>query len=272
MSEVPIVSIVMPAFNSASFIEASIDSVVKQEFRDWELLVVDGGSIDETLDIVIRYSAIDSRIRLILNPDDHGPAHARSTGIKHARGEYIAFLDADDLWLSKKLSNQMEFMQRTNTVFSYTQYRQINSQGTEALCPVRIHKQYNFTSYLFLRGIGCSTVIAQRDLFTEDVLSTYGSSHGEDTLWWLKLLRAGANARGLLEPLVLYRNTEGSRSKDRYLNQISVWRIYRNDFHLSAIVAAIAYVSYLGDVAMRRAHCRLCTRVFGKKRLSELGL
>lgn len=270
MNKVPIVSIVMPAFNSASFIEASINSVIHQELQEWELLVVDGGSRDDTCEIVSRYSVADPRIRLVANHDDKGPAHARSTGVRLARGDYVAFLDGDDLWLRSKLSTQIDFMQLTGTVFSYTQYRVMDSQGTEVSCPVNIHRQYSYPSYLFLRGIGCSTVVIKRSLFTEEVLETYGLWHGEDTLWWLKLLRAGAQAHGIFQPLVLYRDTEGSLSKYRLRNQSSVWRIYRDEFRLSLIFAILAYVSYVADVALRRFSSRLCTKFSGKRKINEV--
>jgi teichuronic acid biosynthesis glycosyltransferase TuaG len=270
MSQAPIVSVVMPAFNSARFIEASIDSVFNQELQEWELLVVDGGSSDGTREIVARYSAADARVRLIPNPDDKGPAHARSTGVREARGEYIAFLDGDDLWLRTKLSNQILFMRSTGIDFSYTQYRTMNSQGTEVSCAISMHRQYNYPSYLFLRGIGCSTVVIKRNLFSEEILNTYGLWHGEDTLWWLKIFRSGVSARGVFEPLVLYRDAEGSLSKHRLRNQSSVWRIYRDDFLLSPVFASVAYASYLADVTLRRFRTHLCTLLFGKKKFSEV--
>jgi teichuronic acid biosynthesis glycosyltransferase TuaG len=268
MSQLPIVSVVMPAFNSARFIEASINSVIDQMFQDWELLVVDGGSLDGTCEIVSRYAATDPRVRLIPNPDDQGPAHARSLGVRLALGEYVAFLDGDDLWSRKKLSTQIDFMCRTGTDFSYTQYRIMNSAGTEASCPISVHARYGYPSYLFLRGIGCSTVVIKKRLFSEEILNTYGLWHGEDTLWWLKIFRAGSYARGVLEPLVLYRDAEGSLSKHRLRNQASVWRIYRDEFCLSTIFASVAYVCYVSDVALRRIRTRLCTIVFGMKKLN----
>jgi teichuronic acid biosynthesis glycosyltransferase TuaG len=270
MIQAPVVSIVMPTFNSARFIEASIDSVLKQEFQEWELLVVDGGSRDNTWEIVARFSGADPRVRLVHNPDDKGPAHARSRGVRESRGEYVAFLDGDDLWLRSKLSNQIEFMRRTAVEFSYTQYRKMNSQGTEVSCPLGIHRQYDYPSYLFLRGIGCSTVVIKRSLFSEDILNTYGPWLAEDTLWWLKIFRDGVRAHGVPQPLVLYRDAEGSVSKHRLRNQSSVWGIYRNDFRLSPIFASIAYASYMVDVALRRFRNSLCTLIIGKKKISEI--
>lgn len=270
MSESPTVSIVMPAFNSARFIAAAIKSVLNQDFQKWELLVVDGGSRDGTCEIVSSFSAFDSRVHLIRNLNDKGPAHARSIGVQHAVGEYVAFLDGDDLWLRSKLSTQIDFMSQSGTEFSYTQYRIMNSSASEASCPIGIHRQYNYPSYLFLRGIGCSTVVVKRRLFTEDILRTYGLWHGEDTLWWLKILKAGALACAVSEPLVLYRDAEGSLSKYRLNNQASVWRIYRDEFHLSPIFASLAYGSYVVDVALRRLSTRFRTIIFGKKKISEI--
>jgi teichuronic acid biosynthesis glycosyltransferase TuaG len=268
--QIPKVSVVMPAFNSSRYIKAAINSVRAQRFEEWELLVVDGGSSDNTRDIVTQMSMADSRIFLIINHNDQGPAHARSTGVRKAQGEFIAFLDADDLWLPAKLSTQLNFMLSIESEFSYTKYRVMNAQGTEASCPVSIYSQYDYPSYLFLRGIACSTVMVKRALFSEDILNTFGLWHGEDTLWWIKLLRAGAIARGTPASLVLYRDAEGSLSKHRFRNQASVWRIYRDDFSLPMLVAAAAYVCYVIDVAVRRMWYRIRTKFIGTSKVREL--
>ena len=270
MSQIPIVSIVMPTFNSASFFEASIDSVLQQEFQEWELLVVDGGSRDSTNEIVMRYSETDPRVCLILNTDDKGPAHARAKGVRLGRGEYVSFLDGDDLWLPKKLSEQLEFMRSTNTDFAYTQYRVMNSQGTEASCVMTAYCNYGFWSALALRGIATLTVVAKRSLFTEDILNTYGLSHGEDYLWWLKILRyGGVQARGLMKPLALYRDVEFSLSKQRWRHQCSVWRIYNVDLNVPAPIAILVYATYLFDVTLRRLRCQICTKLCGTTELRK---
>ena len=269
MTQTPVVSIVMPAFNSVRFIEASINSVLKQDFQEWELLVVDGGSSDATREIVKRYSATDSRVRLVPNPNDKGPAHARSTGIRLARGELVAFLDGDDLWLPNKLSDQVDFMCLTKTDFAYTQYRVMNSQGTLASCPMTVYRTYGFWSALALRGISTATVMAKRSLFSEDILNTYGLSHGEDYLWWLMLLRQGVHARGLMKPLALYRDVESSLSKRRWKHQRSVWRTYRLELKVPMLIAGFAYATYMLDVAVRRLRCYLCTKLTGSIQVLE---
>jgi teichuronic acid biosynthesis glycosyltransferase TuaG len=270
MSQVPIISVVMPVFNSACFIEAAIDSVLQQELQEWELLVVDGGSRDNTREIVARYAAADPRVCLVLNTNDKGPAHARSMGVRHARGEFVAFLDGDDLWLRNKLSDQIDFMRRSKTDFSYTQYRIMDSQGMEASCAVTAYREYGFWSALSRRGIATLTVVAKRSLFTDEILNTYGLSHGEDYLWWLMILRSGVRAKGLMKPLALYRNVESSLSKRRWQHQSSVWRTYRFDLQVPAPIALIAYATYILDVVVRRLRCLLCTKVNGSIQVCEV--
>src|SRR4051794_36610860 len=113
-----VVSVVMPSFNSIKHIGEALTSAQRQSFQDFELIVVDGGSKDNSRDTVLQICQQDSRVKLIDNVDDRGPAHARSVGIKHAKGRYVAFLDADDVWLPQKLEYQVSFMLQTGARFS----------------------------------------------------------------------------------------------------------------------------------------------------------
>jgi teichuronic acid biosynthesis glycosyltransferase TuaG len=262
------VSIIMPAFNSALHIGEAISSVQKQSFNHWELLIVDGGSSDQTLEIVESISKGDHRLRLIKNLDDRGPAHARSVGVRSAQSKYIAFLDADDLWMPSKLLEQIHFMESTSAKFSYTKFRKMDSAARFSTCPLAIYSSYGFWTGLSTRGIGTLTVIASRELFTEKILSTNSSSHGEETLWWLMMFRDGARAVGLAKTLAFYRNTPGSLSKYVWRNQIAVWENYRNEFSLGIFIASLVYVSYVADVFFRRALNLICTKVKGPTSVS----
>ncbi|MDF9787849.1 glycosyltransferase family 2 protein [Polynucleobacter sphagniphilus] len=258
------VSIVMPAFNSSAYIKESINSVLNQSFQSWELLVVDGGSKDHTLSIVREIETADSRVRLINNLNDRGPAHARAKAIAHAKGKYIAFLDADDLWLPEKLALQIEFMSENNYLFSYTSYRKMDATGVLASCALSTHSSFNFISGLTRRGIGSPTVVISRDLFDSYILGTIGKSHGEETLWWLLILKKGVRAYGLLKPLALYRDTPYSLSKKVLRNQTTVWHSYRNELGVPILFAFAAYFLYLIDVFIRRLRLKVCTSIKGK--------
>ena len=264
------VSIVMPSFNSSLYIKDSIKSVLNQSHHQWELIVVDGGSIDDTVSIVQSFSVLDDRIRLVKNINDRGPAHARATGIRLAKGDCIAFLDADDLWLPQKLKLQTEFMIKNNYHFSYTSYRKMDAAGRLATCVLSTHTSFSFISGLSRRGIGSPTVMIDRNLFDEDILGAIGKSHGEETLWWLLILKKGVRAHCLLKPLALYRDTPYSLSKKVLRNQSTVWHSYRNELRVPCLLAFPAYVLYLIDVLIRRLRLMVCTSINGRALVTTL--
>lgn len=116
-------SIIMPSYNSAATIVSSIKSIQQQDYLHWELLVTDDGSTDNTVELVRKLANDDSRIRIDVNPVNSGAGFSRNQSIKRAKGKYIAFLDADDLWLPNKLSSQVSYTERTGVVFTYTAYQ-----------------------------------------------------------------------------------------------------------------------------------------------------
>ena len=251
MSE-PLVSVIVPSFNSARFLGQCIQAVIDQTYSNWEMLIVDGGSTDKTVSIVEEFALAESRIKLIDNPEDNGPAQARAVGIRESRGVYLAFLDSDDLWLEDKLSAQVTFMQIQRLDFSFTSYRFLYPNGNQSVAQMYGWRTNSFKQYLGRRGIANSTVMLTRDCFSEQVLSTVGKSHGEDTLWWLLIMRSGVNAHCLKTPLALYRRVPGSLSTKVMKNQTTVWHSYRNELALSQVEAAYHYIRYIADVVCRR--------------------
>jgi len=256
------VSVIMPSFNSEKHIKEAIKSILNQSFIDFELIVVDGGSTDNTVKIIQDLSKKDKRIVYIDNIDDQGPAHARYIGIKKSKGEYIAFLDADDFWLNSKLEKQTDFMKLKEISFCYTSYRSINESGKILSCLIPMYKKYDFTQALGRRGIGTLTVIVKRSLLTDDVIGHYGKSHGEEYLWWLLILKQGVRAKHLNIDSARYRNTDDSLSTHRYNHQLTVWHSYRNEVGLSLLPAIYYYSSYIIDVLIRRTWVVLCTKFF----------
>lgn len=254
-----IVTIIMPAFNSAKHISKSLDSVIKQTFSDWELLVVDGGSIDDTVKIAKAYESRDDRIRCINNTNDQGPAHARHVGISIARGVYIAFLDADDIWLSTKLEKQIDFMSNNGILFCYTRYRIISDKEEYISCILPMRKTFSFPSILRARGIGTLTVIIHRSILTPEITSQWMRAGGEETFWWIMILKTGVIAYLLDEDLARYRDTTGSLSKNQIYTLKSVWRMYRERLGLGFLYCLYCFPLYMVDVAARRIYCRFLT-------------
>src|ERR1700730_2919145 len=134
----PLVSIITPSWNVEGLIGATIESVQAQTFGDWELLIADDCSTDQTRSVVERYAASDPLIKLIRQPRNGGPALARQAAIEQAQGRFLAFLDSDDLWLPAKLERQVAFARRHRAALSFTAFRRINETGsvTGRLIPV----------------------------------------------------------------------------------------------------------------------------------------
>lgn len=256
-------SVVMPSFNSERHISEAIQSVRDQSCTDFELLVIDGGSRDRTREIVEEIAARDPRVRFLENPDDQGPAHARSVGVRNAQGRYVAFLDADDFWLPEKLDAQGRFMSSAPARFSFTRYRGISEDGRRTGCVVPMRKSYSFRQALRHRGIGTLTVTVERELLTPDVISVWRRRGGEEYLWWLLVLRKGVTAYLVDRDLARYRDTAGSLSKNQFITLRSVWDMYRSELGLSRMQTAWHYSSYFMDSAFRKLWLRACATLNG---------
>lgn len=265
MNEGPLVSVVMPAFNSAVHIKEAINSVISQTYKNIELLVADGGSRDGTELVVTEMSRTDSRIKFIHNVNDQGPAHARSTAIRCARGDYIAFLDADDLWLSNKIEIQLGYALATGADFSFSYYREMSNDGQSIGPLVPMCDSYGYIKALCRRGIGTLTVLVRRSLFTDDILSVWRRAGGEEYIWWLLILKNGVRATCCKIDLARYRDTENSLSKNQLYTLKSVWNMYRNVLGLQALPALFCYVSYFFDSAIRKIYLWALGRGFYKK-------
>lgn len=252
MNNYPLISIVTPSFFSERYIEECIRSVQAQTYNNWELIVVDGESQDLTVDIVQNISKADDRIRLINNTNDDGPAQARSLGLTHARGDYIAFIDSDDLWLPTKLADQINFMIKNDHYFTFTSYKKMFRNQALSKASISGHDSNTFKQYLKRRGIANSTVMLRKECISAEIISTVGKSHGEDTLWWLLIMRQGYDAFALQKPLTIYRMVDDSLSSKVMNNQRTVWHSYRNELNLTIAYAAFCYSLYLIDVALRR--------------------
>ena len=256
----PKVSVIMPSFNSDRNIEQAIKSVLNQTHHNLELIVIDGGSTDTTAQMIDQLSLIDSRIIFIHNTDDDGPAHARQVGIELSVGKYIAFLDADDYWLPEKIKEQLKFMENNDIKFSYTGYRSINDKGGNLSCPVIMKKTYDLRLGLMYRGIGILTVMIEKKILSKDIISSR-SNFAEDYLWWLLILNKGYKAHLCNIDSARYRISKNSRSKNRYKHQLSLWKIYKENFSLSSHKAFFYYFYYFFNTAFNKIRIYFCSKI-----------
>jgi teichuronic acid biosynthesis glycosyltransferase TuaG len=247
------ISVVMPAFNSASFIDAAIQSVITQTYTSWELIIADGGSTDETHNIIQNKIRLYPTCSIILlkNEYDQGPADARSFAIQSSRGAYVAFLDADDIWHESKLAKQIEYMEKERIEFCYTLFHRISPSGKIISGPLHAKKNYTYKQYLKKRGIGNSTVILKKELLSIDVINTV-TKYAEDTLWWLLILKKNHKAICLDLDLVGYRISPNGLSRNIFLNQIKVFQMYTKSLRITFLLAVYYHFLYLCDVIIRR--------------------
>ena len=220
----PLVSVIMPAYNSETVIEEAIESVLAQTYFNWELLILDDHSADRTGEIARYYEGQDTRIHYISSQKNVGTARIRNHGISLAQGDWIALLDSDDRWHREKLEKQLDLAQRTEASIVYTSYLLFESdqyQQTAYLVP----ETTDYEQMLLENVIGCSTAMIRRSVFEEHRFSTEVSH--EDYALWLELLKAGFKACGCREILVDWRISDQSRSYDKRKSAMDRWYIYR---------------------------------------------
>ncbi|MCP9451737.1 MAG: glycosyltransferase [Nitrospira sp.] len=249
MTSEALVSVVMPAYKARLFIGDAICSVQVQSYVNWEMLVVDDGSPDKTAELVADLARHDSRIRLIRQRNS-GPAMARQQALDAAQGRYIAFLDADDLWLPQKLDRQLAFMRERHAAISFTQFRRISADGTRIGHLVSIPDCLDYRGLLKRTAIATSTVIVDRHL-TGDFRMT--RTYYDDYALWLSLLRRGFIAHGLQEDLMRYRVVGKSVSRNKWRSAYWVWRVYRDVERLSLAEASWCFANYAVNGVLKYA-------------------
>jgi len=244
----PVVSIITPAFNASHTIAQAIESVQAQTFQNWELLIVDDLSTDDTCAIVEKYVKVDDRIRLLQQRINGGPACARNAGLKVGVGRYVAFLDSDDYWLPAKLERQLSFMMANNVALSYTLYRRFTDDIECAGPLVSLPPFFTYEGLLKNTGIACLTAMVDREL--AGVIEFPLIRH-EDYALWLKLLKRGLVAYGLMEDLARYRVSNSSVSGNKLKSASWVWNIYRDGEKLSLPRAAWCFGNYAWNAYRR---------------------
>lgn len=258
MSE-PLVSIVVPAYNSAATIEEAIASVQAQTCTNWELLVIDDASTDAAVETVRRLTgrqaaegAGESQIRLLVRNQNGGPAAARNDGLAAAKGDYIAFLDADDVWLPKKLELQLRlFEKQPQAAICYTGYRRMDLQGHPFGKPYLVPDTTTYNHMLRENVIGLSTVLLNRVKVNEypETLSFDATYAHEDYQLWLRLLRAGIPAVGIPEVQVHHRT--GGRNEKKWRAAKNRWDVYRRSEGMSFASAVGCLAGYFCSAASK---------------------
>lgn len=236
------VSVIIPAYNAAAYIEQAIRSVMAQTYTAWELLVIDDCSTDDTAAVIQRLAAEDDRVRLIRNEKNSGVAVTRNRGLDMSTGDYVAFLDSDDVWHPDKLAMQVQKAESRQAGLVYTAYAIVDADGHPCKKPYTVPEHIGLTDLLKENVIGCSTVLLSAEVARKYRFVT--DFYHEDYCLWLDILRDGHRAVGCTEILTDWRLIMNSRSFNKKKASRNRWRIYRHHMHLSVCKSACYFLSY----------------------------
>lgn len=233
-----LVSIITPVYNSERYIGETIKSVLAQTYSNWEMLIADDCSKDNTANIIKEFN--DPRIKYFRLEKNSGAAVARNKALEKAQGKYIAFLDADDMWKPDKLEKQLNFMIENKVGFSFTGYEILREKGNKT---INVPSKLNYSQFMKNTIIGTLTVMIDTDIVGEVRLVNVKKDH--DSMTWAKLLREGHLAYGLNASLAYYRKVEGSISNNKYKAAKNHWNNCRNIEKLPLIKCVYYFLFYV---------------------------
>lgn len=238
------VSIILPVYNCESYVCQTIESVLNQDYKNWELIVMDDGSTDKSLDKVFEYAQKDSRINVYSSPINKGVGPARNAAIKYAKGRYLAFIDADDLWAKNKLSSQIFFMKKHNAGLSHTAFACLTEDGhIRRNGQVNVDECIDIKCYMKTSQIGMSTVMIDREKI-KDVHFPNDRKLCEDARLWMHYLRRGEKFYGLNKILLLYRIRQNQLSRHKHKMAWLAFKRFMSEPCLSPIEKISCYAAY----------------------------
>ncbi len=240
----PLVSVVIPAYNCASHIEETLQSVLTQTRAELEVIVVDDASDDDTLKILRRLAGKDVRIRVLESPHNMGQGACRNRGVREAGGRFVAYLDADDIWLPQKLERQLEYLEQRQQAFCFCGYGTIDEAGNVVIPDLKIPAQTDYRSLLKSNTICPSSVLYDRQRM-DDIVMPERPVRREDLISWLHVSkRFGGALSGIPEPLCMVRRLRGSSSSNKLKTLRWQWRVYREAAGLGVLSAAYYLINF----------------------------
>lgn len=244
-----LVSVVTAAYNCSKTIGETIESVLAQTWQNWEMLIVDDCSTDNSVEVIEKYASMDSRVKLIRLEKNSGSATARNTAIKNAKGKYVALLDSDDLWKPEKLSEQIKFMQEKDVALSFTSYEVFTSSQDVERRVFKAPKTVNYKRYLRNSIIGCLTVVVDMDKIPDFHME---AGYLEDVLTWMYYLRNGVVAYGIDKNLASYRVCKTSKSGKKMKNAKRFYQCLKQQPNVGLFRRLYSQFGYMFNASKKR--------------------
>ena len=245
----PLVSIITPCYNSADFIAQTINSVIAQTYTNWELILIDDKSKDETCNVAEGFVQKHSNIKLIKLEQNGGVANARNVGLANSSGKYIAFLDSDDIWLKDKLAKQVAYMENENLPMTFCAYHRIDEAGEVISRKIEVPHSVNYQRLLSHNVIIFSTSLTLKSVIGDTRFKKAGH---EDWIFWLDIFKKPFNGYGINEALVQYRIRQGSVSSNKLKVIGFTWKIYRESEKLGLLSSMYHFVRYAFSTVWKR--------------------
>ena len=238
-----LVSIITPSYNSTKFISLTINSVVAQTCQNWEMLIIDDLSPDNSNKIIEEYINKDNRIKLIKLDKNSGPAIARNKGIREAKGKYLTFIDSDDLWDNDFLQKSVDFMKKNNCSFVFSSYRRTDENLIKMYDDYIVPPKVNYCDLLKSNKISCLTAFIDISKIGKMYMNETFHSH-EDYSLWLNILKKIEYAYGMEDVLATYRIRKNSISRNKIKMAKIQWKFLREVENLSIIKSTYYFMQY----------------------------
>lgn len=244
-----LISIIIPVYNAEEFIKETILTIKNQTYKNWEAIFIDDNSKDASKAII--KENLQENIKLIELSSNCGPAIARNKGLEIAKGRYISYLDADDLWTKDKLEVQHKFMKENDYAFSYTSYKHMKKNGKISKS-VSVQEKLDYKEALKRIRILTTTSMIDVKKIEKKLLYMPNLRYTEDVATWWRILKKGYIAYGINESLSFYRKGKNTHSSNKIKSMYARWKLYRNEEGISIIKSIYYFTCYIINALMRR--------------------
>ncbi len=256
MGQDELISIITPMYNSEKWITETIECVLKQSYSNFEMIIVDDCSSDKSFFIAQSFANRDKRIKCYQLKKNSGAGIARNYALAKAKGKFIAYLDADDIWAFEKLEYQVQFMKDNNYAFTCTDYEKIDKNGNSLNKVIRMPKKITYNYYLRNTIIQTVGVMINKEMVGIEILAMENLRRRQDAALWCKLLKNGFSCYGIPKVLSYYRVVPNSLSSNKWKAMKGTWYLYRNIENLSFIKSCYCFVGYAYHAIKKRIYKR----------------